>query len=96
MVRALADMPAHLAEEALERYGRSVDDGVRSRQGFMVGGRAERCVRGVGSVCACGSVMGGRLGRWAGGAARGLMRRQRWGPSALLFGESQRRLVMSV
>ncbi len=38
MVRALADMPSNLAEEALMRYARSVDDHVRSRQGFMVRG----------------------------------------------------------
>jgi hypothetical protein len=36
MVRALADMPAHLAEEAVVRYARSIDDHVRNRQGFMV------------------------------------------------------------
>lgn len=36
MVRALADMPTNLAEEALARYSRSVDGHVRSRQGFMV------------------------------------------------------------
>ncbi|PSC68731.1 Long-chain-fatty-acid-ligase 15 isoform A [Micractinium conductrix] len=37
MVRALADMPAHLAEEAVSRYARSIDDHVRNRQGFMMG-----------------------------------------------------------
>lgn len=36
MVRALADMPAHLAEEAVGRYCRSVDEHVRNPQGFMV------------------------------------------------------------
>ena len=36
MVRALADLPSHLAEEALVRYARSLDDNVRNRQGFMV------------------------------------------------------------
>jgi hypothetical protein len=36
MVRALADMPSHLAEEAVGRFARSLDDHVRNRQGFMV------------------------------------------------------------
>ncbi len=36
MVRALADMPADLAEEAVSRYARSVDEHVRNPQGFMV------------------------------------------------------------
>ena len=36
MVRALADMPAELAEEAVSRYARSVDEHVRNPQGFMV------------------------------------------------------------
>ena len=40
MVRALHDMPERLAEEAVLRYGRSADDNVRNRQGFMVRGRA--------------------------------------------------------
>jgi hypothetical protein len=38
MVRALADMPSALAEEAVVRYSRSLDDHVRNRQGFMVRG----------------------------------------------------------
>lgn len=50
MVRALADMPTNLAEEALIRYSRSVDDNVRSRQGFMVRG---------GSSAAAGAGGGG-------------------------------------
>lgn len=37
MVRALADMPERLAEEAVVRYARSIDDHVRNRQGFMMG-----------------------------------------------------------
>ena len=36
LVRALADMPAHLGEEAVSRYARSIDAHVRNRQGFMV------------------------------------------------------------
>ena len=47
MVRALADMPAHLAEEAVVRYSRSLDDHVRNRQGFMVSGG------GGGGACVC-------------------------------------------
>lgn len=42
MVRALADMPAELAEEAVSRYARSVDEHVRNPQGFMVRATA-RC-----------------------------------------------------
>lgn len=37
MVRALADLPERLGEEACTRFDQSVDSGVRSRQGFMVG-----------------------------------------------------------
>ena len=47
MVRALADMPAHLAEEAVTRYARSVDEHVRNPQGFMV----RRCCRRLGLGC---------------------------------------------
>ncbi|KFM23197.1 Long-chain-fatty-acid-CoA ligase FadD15 [Auxenochlorella protothecoides] len=37
MVRALADLPERLGEEACTRFDQSVDSGVRSRQGFMMG-----------------------------------------------------------
>lgn len=37
MVRALNDLPERLAEEACVRFSQSVDSGVRSRQGFMMG-----------------------------------------------------------
>ena len=68
MVRALADIPAHLAEEAVSRYSRSLDDHVRNRQGFMVracgagrggAGRKRQCGwagRG-GGACVCGAVV---------------------------------------
>lgn len=47
MVRALADMPERLAEEAVTRYARSIDDHVRNRQGFMVRGTGHGGVGGA-------------------------------------------------
>lgn len=66
MVRALADMPPNLAEEALARYSRSVDAHVRSRQGFMVsagGGWGEGAIqpRCLPASCACCWVGGPQL-----------------------------------
>lgn len=74
LIRALGDMSERNAEEALRRFGQSVDETIRSRQGFLMGiiKRINDEQRGYGG-------RGGGRGGYGGGGGGGYGRDDRGG-----------------